>query len=133
MTRYLLDTNILSDLIDNPRGMSRRKLGEIGTSDVCTSIIAAAELRYGAVRKETERLINSVEALLARIEVTDFTPDVDRHYAYLRFQLERGGTPIGGNDMLIAAHALALDAVLVTANTREFERVEGLKLENWLR
>ena len=132
MTRYLLDTNILSDLMDNLRGNARKKLGQVGYQAACTSIIAAAELRYGAVRKRSDRLSSRVEAILTQIAVVDFSPDADRHYAYLRYQLERKGTPISGNDMLIAAHALALDATLVTANTREFARIDGLKLENWL-
>ena len=132
MTHYLLDTNILSDLLDNLRGYARKKLGQVGYQAVCTSIIAAGELRYGAVRKNSDRLNTRVEAILTQIAVIDFSPDADRHYAHLRTQLERKGTPISGNDMLIAAHALALDATLVTANTREFARIDGLKLENWL-
>jgi tRNA(fMet)-specific endonuclease VapC len=118
--------------MDNLRGNARRKLGEVGHEAACTSIIAAAELRFGAARKGSDRLSTRVEAILVQIPVIDFSPDADRHYAYLRTQLERKGTPISGNDMLIAAHALALDATLVTANTREFARIEGLKLENWL-
>ena len=129
---YLLDTNILSDLVDNPRGSAQKHLIILKDAFVCTSIIAAAELRYGAVRKQSNRLIDEVDELLQRIEIVDFSPDADRHYASLRYQLERLGTPISGNDMLIAAHALALDATLVTANTREFAGIEGLKLENWL-
>ena len=89
-------------------------------------------MHYGAVRKSSNRLIALVEGVLARIEVSPVSPDAERHYAYLRHRLERKGTPISGNDMLIAAHALSLDATLVTANTREFARIEGLKLENWL-
>ena len=101
-------------------------------TSVTPSIIVAAELHYGAVRKSSNRLIALVEGVLARIEVIPFSPDAERHYASLRHRLERKGTPISGNDMLIAAHALSLDATLVTANTREFARIEGLKLENWL-
>ena len=132
MTQYLLDTNILSDLMDNLRGNARRRLGEVGYQATCTSIIVAGELRYGAVRRQSDRLNNRVEAILAQIAVIDFSPDADRHYAHLRYQLERQGTPIGSNDILIAAHALVLDCILVTANTREFARIEGLRLENWL-
>jgi tRNA(fMet)-specific endonuclease VapC len=132
VTRYLLDTNILSDLMDNLRGNGRRRLGQATHENVCTSIVCAAELRFGAVRRQSDDLTARAEAILAQIEVIDFSPDADRHYAYLRYQLEREGTPISGNDMLIAAHALALDCVLVTANTREFERIAGLRLDNWL-
>jgi tRNA(fMet)-specific endonuclease VapC len=132
VTSYILDTNILSDLIDNPLGAAQKHLDHLIDAWVCTSIICAAELRYGAVRKQSIRLSHEVEEVLSRIEIVAFSPDADRHYAYLRTQLERRGTPISGNDMLIAAHALALDATLVSANTREFARIEGLKLENWL-
>ena len=132
MTRYLLDTNILSDLMDNLRGNARKRLGQVGYEVVCTSIIAAAELRYGAVRKQSKRITSRVDAILTQIAVIPFAPDAEHHYAYLRYQLERSGTPISGNDMLIAAHALALGATLVTANTREFTRIEGLAVENWL-
>lgn len=132
MTSYILDTNILSDLIDNPLGTAQKRLDSLNNVWICTSIISAAELRYGAVRKQSLRLSHEVEEVLSRIEIVAFSPDVDRHYAYLRYQLERKGTPIGANDMLIAAHALALDATLVTANTREFARIDGLRLENWL-
>lgn len=132
MTTYLLDTNILSDLMDNLRGSARRRLGQVGSDATCTSIIAAAELRYGAVRRQSEQLTARVEAILTEIGIIDFSPDADHHYAHLRYQLERQGTPISGNDMLIAAHALALDATLVTGNTREFARIDGLRLENWL-
>lgn len=131
MTSYILDTNILSDLIDNPLGAAQKRLDRLNDVWVCTSIISAAELRYGAVRRKSIRLSHEVEEVLSRIEIVAFSPDADHHYAYLRYQLERNGTPIGGNDMLIAAHALALDATLVTANTREFARIEGLRLETW--
>ena len=132
MTGYLLDTNILSDLIDNPLGVTQKRLDRLSDVWVCTSIISAAELRYGAVRRQSARLSHEVDEVLSRIEVVALSPDADHHYAYLRYQLENRGTPIGNNDMLIAAHALALDATLVSANTREFARIESLKLENWL-
>ena len=100
MTRYLLDTNILSDMIDNERGPSRRRIRQIGSQLICTSIIAAGELLYGALRRRSNRLTERVEMLLAEIVVEDFVPDADRHYAYLRTDLERKGTLIGANDML---------------------------------
>ena len=132
MTSYILDTNILSDLIDNPWGAAQKRLDRLNDVRICTSIISAAELKYGAVRRQSIRLSHEVEEVLSRIEIVDFSPEADRHYAYIRYQLERSGTPISGNDMLIAAHALALDCILVTASIREFARIEGLRVENWL-
>lgn len=118
--------------MDNLRGTARRRLGQVGGDATCTSIIAATELRYGAVRRQSEQLTARVEAILTEIAVIELSADADHHYAHLRFELERKGKPISGNDMLIAAHALALDCILVTANTREFARIDGLRLENWL-
>lgn len=101
--------------------------------EVCTSIIVAAELRFGVEKKGAVRLAIQLETILEDIRIVAFEPPAERSYAAARTQLERDGRPISGNDMLIAAHALAIDAVLVTDNVREFERVPGLKVENWLR
>ncbi|MDO9413775.1 MAG: type II toxin-antitoxin system VapC family toxin [Pseudolabrys sp.] len=132
MTRYLLDTNILSDLIRNPQGKAARRVAKVGEADICTSIIVAAELRYGCAKSGSIRLRKAVMDLLGEIEVLPFEPPADADYGEIRATLEAAGTPIGGNDMLIAAHARALGATLVTANTREFKRVPGVKVENWL-
>lgn len=132
MTGYLLDTNILSDLIRNPDGIAARRLAEVGEDRVATSVIVAAELRYGVARKGSTRLTARVEALLSEIAVLPLEAPADAAYGEIRSALEAAGTPIGGNDMLIAAHALSLRRTMVTANTREFERVKGLIIENWL-
>lgn len=132
MTLYLLDTNIISDLVRNPDGAVAGTLESLVEHEVCTSIIVAAELRFGVEKKGAFRLAIQLEALLEDIQVAAFESPAERSYATVRAQLERDGTPISGNDMLIAAHAITLDAVLVTANVREFQRVEGLKVENWL-
>ena len=132
MTLWLLDTNAVSDTIRNPHGKVRRRIDEAGEENVLTSIIVACELRFGGEKRGSVRLIERIEAALTKLDVQPLSAEADRHYAKLRANLERKGTPIGQNDMLIAAHALALDATLVTANTREFARIEGLKLENWL-
>jgi tRNA(fMet)-specific endonuclease VapC len=100
---------------------------------VVTSIVVVAELKFGAVRKASKRLMHDIEAVLGSIEVLPFDTPADQTYARLRTELERAGTPISGNDMFIAAHALALDCVLVTDNEREFSRVAGLRIENWIR
>lgn len=129
---YLLDTNTLSDLIRRPQGRIADRLAEVGEDRVVTSIVVACELRYGAAKRGSKRLTRQVEAVLGAITVLPLEPDIDRHYAAIRTALEKLGTPIGANDLLIAAHARTLRAVCVTANVAEFSRVTGLKVENWL-
>ena len=130
---FLLDTNILSDLIRQPDGMVAHAIADVGEDAVATSSIVAGELRYGAEKRGSPRLKSKIEDLLSLIAVLPLKDDADACYWRLRADLERRGTPIGANDMLIAAHALAIGATLVTDNIREFERVDGLQLVNWLR
>jgi tRNA(fMet)-specific endonuclease VapC len=130
--RYLLDTNILSDLIRNPRGLAAQRLAEVDADAICTSILVACELRYGAARRDSAPLTQRVEAVLSNLPVLPFEVDADRHYADIRAALERTGQPIGGNDLLIAAHGRSLDVTVVTHNLREFKRVPGLRVEDWL-
>jgi tRNA(fMet)-specific endonuclease VapC len=132
LTQYLLDTNILSDLVRNPQGRVAQRMAEVGENAVCTSIIVAAELRYGCAKSGSKRLIKAVEALLGEIAVLPLDVPADAAYGGIRSALEAAGRPIGGNDLLIAAHASALGATLVTGNVGEFERVRGLRVENWL-
>jgi tRNA(fMet)-specific endonuclease VapC len=131
--RYLLDTNVVSDLIRNPQGRVAEQIRRIGEEKVCTSIIVAAELRYGATRKASPRLTNQVEAVLGAIDILSFEAPADAAYGMIRARLEKAGRPIGGNDLLIAAQVIALGYTLVTANEREFARIQGLTRENWLR
>lgn len=131
-TIYLLDTNTLSDMIRNPAGKANGRLTLVGADAVATSIIVASELRYGAKRGGSSTLAAKVDGTLARMPVAPLDEPADEHYAALRMALERAGTPIGANDMWIAAQALALGCILVTANEREFRRVPGLTVENWL-
>jgi tRNA(fMet)-specific endonuclease VapC len=131
--RYLLDTNILSDLIRNPRGSVWRRLDDVSNDQVVTSIIVAAELRFGASKKGSTGLQRKVESMLRTFTVMPFDRPADAIYGDLRARLERAARPIGNNDILIAAHALGGDCVLVTDNTREFARIESLVVENWLR
>ncbi|MCC7348807.1 MAG: type II toxin-antitoxin system VapC family toxin [Variibacter sp.] len=133
MPGFLLDTNIISDLMRNPTGRAAARLARLDPDSVFTSIIVACELRLGAQKRGSPSLTAHLEEVLASMTVLPLTQPADRHYAALRARLERLGTPIGANDYLIAAHALALDATLVTGNEREFSRVEGLRIENWLR
>ena len=132
--RYLLDTNILSALMDHPDGPLAGKVAELISARgiVCTSIIVAAESRFGVAKKGSDRLRRKVEELLAEIDVLPLEPNADEYYAELRADLEHKGRLIGGNDMFIAAHALATDSILVTNNVREFSRIKGLRIENWL-
>jgi tRNA(fMet)-specific endonuclease VapC len=130
---YLLDTNIISDLVRNPKGRVAKRIRQVGESNVCTSIIVACESRFGVVKRNSPQLIQQLEIILKRFDVVAFETPADTTYTALRSELEKQGRPIGGNDLFIAAHALALGATLVTANEREFVRVEGLSCENWLR
>ncbi len=130
--RFLLDTNIVSDLVRNPQGRTAAKIAEVGEDAVATSIIVAAELRYGAANNGSARLAGQLETILGAIDVLPLEAPADAAYGSARVALEAAGTPIGGNDLLIAAQALALDLVVVTDNEREFERVDGLRVENWL-
>jgi len=131
--RYLLDTNILSDNIRNPRGPAARRVRQVGNAHVCTSVIVAAELRYGVAKTGSKRLSTKVAEALERLEVLPLEPPVDEIYARLRVDLERSGNLVGPNDLLITAQAISLGLVIVTANEREFSRIPGLKVENWLR
>ncbi len=131
--RYLLDTNIVSDLIRNPQGKCAAKIALVGEDNVGTSIVVGAELRYGAAKKRSPRLTRQLEEVLAALSVVSLEPPADIVYGRTRARLEAAGTPIGGNDLLIASHALALDLILVTDNEREFSYVQDLKIENWLR
>lgn len=135
-TRYLLDTNILSELLKNPSGRVARKISSLPPEErdsLATSIIVAAELRYGVSKKRSTTLAERVTQLLEALDVLPLEPPADQHYGQIRMLLEETGTVIGANDLLIAAHALAIDAVLVTDNVREFKRVRGLHVDNWLR
>jgi len=130
---YLLDTNIVSDLVRAPQGRAASRVRMVGDSAVCTSIVVAAELRYGAAKEGSARLTAQLEAVLQALPVLAFESHADATYSRLRAELEKVGQPIGGNDLLIAAHAVTLGHTLVTDNERELVRVTGLKCENWLR
>jgi tRNA(fMet)-specific endonuclease VapC len=133
LTRYLLDTNVISDLIKNPKGKAAKRIAKVGEDKICTSIIVASELRYGCVKKGSKPVLKAVEDLLGEIEVLPFDIPADREYGDIRSRLENAGTPIGANDLLIAAHASAINATIVTANVDEFKRVQGIKVEDWLK
>jgi tRNA(fMet)-specific endonuclease VapC len=131
--RYSLDTNIVSDLVRNPQGRIASHIRRVGEAEICASVIVAAELRCGAEKKGSSRLSAQLETVLGALAVLPFEPPADAAYGRVRARLEQLGKPIGGNDLLIAAHAIALGLTLVTDNEAEFARVEGLRRENWLR
>ena len=131
--RYLLDTNIVSDLVRNPQGLVMQRIRQVGEAQVCTSVIVAAELRYGAAKKGSPRLTEQLEAVLGTLEVLPFETPADEIYGLLRARLEQAGQSIGGNDLLIAAQTVTLGYTLVTGNEREFARIDDLSCENWLR
>jgi tRNA(fMet)-specific endonuclease VapC len=133
MVRFLLDTNIVSDLVRHPRGRIADRIAKVGEQHICTSIIVAAELRYGAAKKGSSQLTAQLEAVLGALDVLVLEAPVDTVYGELRARLEQAGQPMGANDLLIAAHAVALGHTVVTDNEREFSRVDNLQVENWLR
>ena len=123
--RYLLDTNIVSNLVRNPQSRVADRLKVTGEQSICTSIIVAAELRYGISKKAAPRLSAQVEAVLGVIDTLPFDSPADEIYGSICTKLELVGTPVGGNDLLIAAQARARDPTLVTDNDTEFSRVDG--------
>ena len=129
--RYLLDTNVVSQLVRHPGGKVARRIAALEPGSVAVSVIVAAELRYGAYRRGSTRLMEQLEVLLSVIDVLPLEVPADQHYGEIRSNLERSGKPIGRNDLLIAAHARALGVTLVTNNVGEFRRVPDLAVEDW--
>lgn len=129
--RRPLDTNICSYVLRrHPASMLERFVG-LGRGQVWLSAIVAAELRFGAAKLASIRFSAAVEAWLAGFDVRPWPPEATRHYANIRTALERSGQPVGNMNLLIAAHAMAEDSVVVTHNAREFLRVPGLAVEEW--
>ncbi len=131
--RYLLDTNILSDLIRHPNGPVFKQLESALPDTACTSIVVFSEIQYGVRKSSSEKLKRQALQVLALFDVLPLTKPVAEHYGDIRVYLERQGKTIGRNDLFIASHARALDLTLVTANVREFSRVPDLRIENWLK
>ncbi len=128
--RFLLDTNIVSEGIQKPRGRLAKLIAKHGDK-VALSTITACELRYGESKFPSERLSGRIGFYLKTFPILPLHPGVATIYGTIRAQLEKAGTPIGPNDLLIAAHALHQKLILVTRNEDEFKRVPGLKVENW--
>jgi tRNA(fMet)-specific endonuclease VapC len=129
---FLLDTNIISDLMRRPDGVVARRLATMTTSSVVLCPVVVCEIAAGLARVQSPRLEAAWSLIRSCWEVVPMGGEVAPAYASVRRALEASGMPIGPNDLLIAAHALALEAVVVTDNVREFSRVAGLRVENWL-
>jgi len=129
--RYLLDTNIASYAIKGNFPQVRKRLLEVPMSEVGISAVTEAELRFGAARKAASpQLTLAVEEFLLRVEILPWDSEAAKHYATLRTTLEDSGAPMGNLDMMIAGHALAAEAMLVT-HDRVFHRVKQLRIEDW--
>lgn len=129
--KYLLDTNICIYLINQRPASVLTHFRACGAGEVGISVVTALELAFGVEKSGSVRNKQALEKFLAPLEIAPLDVSALWHYAQCRTALEKQGKPIGALDLQIAAHALALDCVLVTNNLREFERVAGLRLENW--
>ncbi|TYB33023.1 MAG: type II toxin-antitoxin system VapC family toxin [Flexistipes sinusarabici] len=130
---YMLDTNICGYIIRNKPEHLREKLKKADTEGtLALSAVVVSELLYGAMKKKSDKLLDIVLMFISNFTIFDFDRDAASEYAGIRASLEFSGKLIGANDLFIAAHAKSLDALLITNNTKEFKRVNGLKIENWV-
>ena len=129
----MLDTNICIYIIKNRPKSVKQKFQEFSIGELCISSITVSELMYGAFKSQfVEKNLKAIESFLMPFEIVDYDYMASIEYGRIRANLERKGTVIGNMDMQIAGHALSLDLVLVTNNVKEFERVLGLELDNWV-
>ncbi len=130
---FMLDTNICIYIIKNHHAETVKKAKEFSPSDLVISAITVCELEYGASKSsDPEKNRQTLIKFLAPFEICPFNEGAASHYGDIRAHLEKGGKPIGAMDLLIAAHARSLSLTLVTNNLKEFERVPGLRTENWV-
>jgi tRNA(fMet)-specific endonuclease VapC len=130
---YLLDTNICIYLIKRKPPEVLQRFQQLQPGSVFISSVTTSELYYGAQKSQwVQTNLEALNNFLLPFRIVDYDESASFLYGELRADLEKRGQPIGSLDMMIAAHALSLDVPLVTNNTKEFERVRGLKLENWL-
>jgi tRNA(fMet)-specific endonuclease VapC len=131
--RYMLDTNICIYIIKNNPLSVRKKFETLHPSQLVLSMITLAELRYGAEKSQArDKALAKIHQLTTVIDIAELSETVAEHYADIRAELDRQGKPIGNNDLWLAAHARAMGWILVTNNTKEFERVADLLIENWV-
>ena len=135
MTLLMLDTNIISDMMRNPHGLAMQRaaqrLAQDPTAASCTSVVVNCELLFGLAHRPSPRLIEAYDRVMAMLETLPLDPALASVYAELRCYMESQGLTMGPNDLLIAAHALTVNATLVSADAA-FARVPGLQVENWL-
>jgi tRNA(fMet)-specific endonuclease VapC len=129
---YLLDTNVIGELARNPHGPVAQRISALPSEEFGINPIVACEIEYGLTKRNSAKLRQQVEAILTAVPVLDLPSDIAEHYGRIRAELERQGTPIGPNDLFIAAHGVASTITVVTGNHREFRRVPRLQVENWL-
>ena len=131
---YLFDTNICIYIIKNKYKQIAKKMQEVGIEEICISSITVAELEYGIAKssKKEENRLALLEFLIP-FTILDFDQNDATKYGQLRYNLQKAGTPIGNMDLLIASQALARDMTLITNNEKEFSRIQGLKIENWIK
>jgi tRNA(fMet)-specific endonuclease VapC len=132
MPAYMLDTDTASHIMKRSQPNVLKKLRKIPPDDICISAVVLSELRFGvAISPNSTRNEEALNSFLKYVQVPPYPAKAAVDYGQIRAELKRQGPPIGGNDLLIAAHARCLGLTLVTNNTREFSRVPGLKIENW--
>lgn len=132
MPKYLLDTNICIYLTKQQHSALTARFQSLAENEVVMSVITYGELQFGAQKSQKpKQVLDALERLSLAIPVLAMTTDTSQHYGEIRAHLQKQGTPIGNNDLWIAAHARAEGLILVTNNVREFERVPDLKFENW--
>jgi len=130
--KYLLDTNICIYIIKKKPEIVLKKVQTLATSDLCVSSITVAELRYGVEKSQyVKKNQQALEMFLLPLTILPFDKDAAIAYGKIRAELEAKGQPIGSLDTLIASHALSLGYTIVSNNTREYDRVPGLHVENW--
>jgi tRNA(fMet)-specific endonuclease VapC len=128
--RFMLDTDIVSYALRG-QGRAADAIAQHQSNDLCVSVITMAQLCYGADRRRSSKVRDAIDEFARKIEIVPFNESCARYYGAIASDLERRGIPIGDFDVLIAAHALAIDATLVTNNVKHFSRVHGLRVENW--
>jgi tRNA(fMet)-specific endonuclease VapC len=131
--KYMLDTNICIYLIKKQPVNVIKKFRSLGLDDICISSITFAELMYGVEKSQHHQKNKlALEEFILPLTIASFDENASRHYGSIRSHLEKKGTPIGSLDLMIAAHAQAINSILVTNNVKEFSRVPKLKIENWV-
>jgi tRNA(fMet)-specific endonuclease VapC len=130
---YLLDTNICIYIAKHNPPSVRKRFAKHAASELAMSVVTFGELKFGAQKSQArERALATIEQLSELMEVQALPVSAGEHYGQLRAALEKKGRPIGNNDLWLAAHARAAGLVLVTNNVREFSRIQGLEVENWV-